>query len=326
MRARSYAAGRAEMTASTSASVVVRPRVRRSALRAASLAQPHRPHDVRRLGHPGLARGAGRDRDARGIQQKQQRVALRAREDRVEVTGQALGRSARRRACRECARADPPRGGRAARRRAPPLRSAPPRRVLRRRRTRPRRGHPGCPRADRAAVRRRAGGAPPAPPAPRPGRPPRPGPPSLCAATLSATRPALREPDALRSARNESGTCPNAPTASTCSGTPASTQRADAATTGCSGAHLVVRRQESRHGGIPAARRRPPTHRDRRPRRGRRPPTPGPRPHARSASSACRASRGARRRERRWPFARWSRDARDRGPRSRDSPTRYRPR
>ena len=174
MRARSYAAGRAERTASTSA--LGRGAAEGQAQRAARgvLAQPHRPHDVRRLRAPRPGtRSRSRPRCPR--HRAEEAASRPARPGRSRGSDRGGDRpSVRRRACRGSGRADPPRGGRAARRRAPPLRSAPPRRVLQRRRTRPRRGHPGCPRAGRAAVRRRAGEAPPAPPAPRRERPRRP--------------------------------------------------------------------------------------------------------------------------------------------------------
>ena len=79
--ARSYAAGRAEMTASTSASVVVRPRVRRSALRAACSPSPIARTTCDGSGTPAWHAEPVETAMPARIQQQEQRVALRAGED-----------------------------------------------------------------------------------------------------------------------------------------------------------------------------------------------------------------------------------------------------
>ena len=70
--------GSAASRASMSAAVVSGPSVKRSAPRASASRQSHREQHVRRLGHAGLAGRTGRDREARDVEQEQQRVALAA--------------------------------------------------------------------------------------------------------------------------------------------------------------------------------------------------------------------------------------------------------
>ena len=221
------------------------------------LAEAHREHDVRRLGHAGLARRAGRDRDARPCRAaaaasrparrggRGARARAGARPPRAEI--RASGIVARMPGLEPVAqRAEARRLGRRAR----PPRARP------RRRTRPRPAascvperRPRCwppPCTSGSSLASRATTSAPTPT----------GPPSLCDATLSATSPPPREPDRARRLAERQRQVP---------------ERADRvevqrharlrAGGGCRDdrlqrADLVVGREERRGGGIPALARR----------------------------------------------------------------------
>ena len=87
---------------SISASVVVRPSVRRSDPRRLLLGIAQRGQDVRRIGRARRARRAGRDRDALQVERPHQCVALGVASDDRQVAGQALARMAGQLDARHC--------------------------------------------------------------------------------------------------------------------------------------------------------------------------------------------------------------------------------